>query len=67
MAHCRAIEEMLKAVEEETKEKNRRRVIPYFLNKTSYTFEQICDLLEIPEDERQKYSDLISDHDRESK
>lgn len=57
---CRAIEEMLKAVEKQTILRN----IRVLQTAMGLSYEQLFDVLEIPEADRQRYLDMLTSTDK---
>ena len=58
---CRAIEQMLKKVEESVETKITLRHVRIFLEKSVFPFERIFDILEVPLNKRQWYIEQLRD------
>lgn len=59
---CRAIEQMIKEVVEETRIRN----IATLHRTMGLPYEQLFDVLEVPETDRQRYLDMLSISDQEN-
>lgn len=58
---CRAIEQMLKEVEERTAQQVKLRSVKLLLEKSILPVERIFDVLEVPEEKRQWYLEQVKD------
>lgn len=58
---CRAIEQMLKDVEERVETEITLRHVRIVLEKSVFPFERIFDILEVPLDKRQWYIEQLQD------
>lgn len=58
---CRAIEIMLKEVEERTAQQVKLRCVKLLLEKSILPVERIFDIFEVPEDKRQWYLEQVKD------
>ena len=58
---CRAIEQMLKEVEESVETEITLRHVRIFLEKSVFPFERIFDILEVPMNKRQWYIQQLQD------
>ena len=58
---CRAIEKMLKEVEERTAQQVKLRSVKLLLEKSILPVERIFDIFEVPEERRQWYLEQVKD------
>lgn len=58
---CKAIEQMLKEVEERVETEITLRHVKFFLEKSIFPFERIFDILEVPDEKRQWYIEQLRD------
>ena len=58
---CRAIEKMLKEVEERTAQQVKLRSVKLLLEKSILPVERIFDIFEVPEEKRQWYLEQVKD------
>ena len=58
---CRAIEKMLKEVEERTAQQVKLRSVKLLLEKSILPVERIFDVFEVPEEKRQWYLEQVKD------
>lgn len=56
----RAIEQMIKAVEEETRKKKNLQIIRHFHRNGDYSLEELFDKLKIPEEKRAEYAKSVA-------